>query len=404
MLRDTKKSNDHSKDSQQKKLDKQQPKQVVTSNHLMLYVDINGTILAGDSANAKSLTTAVNQMLCENFKADWVSVLTPAKLSAFLKAHFYSESKNEAQVDREILEWQSKFEKAKIKKEAVTFREFIEAYLHPGDDKDKVLKKLRQKWYDLFTPYLAAIGHPEHDAVKLKYGEILAKLKKDKLFTSFINTIKSLDASKRPYTVILSTFGDDLKMVTDEIQQRTGLACEYLARYKEHVMHAAEFKNDALHLDEKTAISSPQNIRDQFKKFKLCGVKYDWGHWNSHEEKRAFAKLFIHDHNSLFFDDNALEKEIIYPFPITPMAGVTPDILHERLVLSGHVVAVNTMLACCDDDFFLTHIRKFDERAQAGIVVPQVPMDAPMLLFGQQPFLPGTPVAAAGKAPLVTPM
>ena len=82
----------------------------------------------------------------------------------------------------------------------------------------------------------------------------------------------------------------------------------------------------------------------------------DFSHWEAHNKKYTQGKPFpidIHNKNvvSIFFDDNAKDQEIL---SIQTASGDNADQAHlqNRLIKLGRIVAVNTLKAILDENYF----------------------------------------------------
>lgn len=109
------------------------------NKHLILFFDINGTIIATDSANGTDKDIAILKLLAENHSAIW---------------------------DKSIAK-------------EMTFREYIDEHICPGDSKDPTIKKNRQEYYAKFIQFLMTKSHPLLDQIKSEFNIIKENLNQD---------------------------------------------------------------------------------------------------------------------------------------------------------------------------------------------------------------------------------
>jgi hypothetical protein len=277
-----------------------------SNNHLIIYMDLNGTIMAGDTANGKSLDSSLWQLLCENYSGKWRGAAD----------------------------------------EVMTFRQYIERYLCPGDSKLPQIKKDRQLWYSKFHPFLIENKHPLATEIERKFLELKRKLSNQVLFPSFINLINYLENIDCQYTLVFRTFGSDLPEVIHEFERLTALKCEGLVK----------FEKGKLIISNDVVLNTPEEIQAFFKKHKILGGKDDWSYWNKHGEKQDFGKPYFYNKNAIFFDDNSKDKEIIAIVPTNKINQT--NLTKDDLMRSGNIVAVNTFKSLEDDNYFINHVNK----------------------------------------------
>ncbi len=304
--------------------------------HYIFYMDINGTIMAGDSANAKLAEDGLWQTICENTTDKW-------PLSK----------------DKEM-----------------TYYDYVKYILYP-DEKEvpsAKIKALRRDQYKEIISHLR-LNHYNEDKIKV-IENIFLKLKtksldeniyidangekhEGKIFTSFINLINFLEKNKYSYSIVLSTFGSDLTAVITELEARTTL------KFNGKV----EFKEGKLHLGKDTVLTDPIKIQEYFESQKCHAVKHDWKWWNSHGEKFNYGKTFVVDLNAItsprcktipiFFDDNAKDKQIISIKPVLDEPIDQADI-QKKLFQSKHLVTANPYYAILDENYFIAYVKHHD--------------------------------------------
>lgn len=297
--------------------------------HYILYVDLNGTIMAGDSSNNKNVDDAIWQIICENMVSNWplASELT------------------------------------------MTFRQYIEKCLckETKDISRDELKKRQRALYKEIVSHLRTHSHPLADEVESIFFNMKKKLVdkntyqdekgegcQGNIFPAFYALIHYLEKNKFNYSLVLSTFGNDLDLVVRELEARTEL--RFPKNTKVH------FQNGELidHLDNH--YMSPIEMEAFFKSQKCFAAKHDWPYWNKHGEKHEYGKPFpinLHraaDVTAIFFDDNAVDKRII---AVKPLDNSMPDqeMIQNKLRSSKHIVAVNAFDAILNDQYFVECIQ-----------------------------------------------
>ena len=286
--------------------------------HVIVGVDLNGTIMAGDAANGKSTEDSLWQMLCEQTKGKWNAAAT----------------------------------------EDISFRRFIETVLCPTPSnppnltsaeitqRRQDLKQQRHQWYKQFPTYLQETNHPLTSAVLNQFSVLKAQLSQHHVFDSFILFIIHMQQSKQSFSLVLRTFGDDLDLVVAEITQRTGLVPDC----------SGHFEGDTLVLADGQRISDPQRIYQVFKQSQFCAVKDDYAYWQASHESPFFAKPFFFAHQqssdlSMMFDDN-VKKQIVRAAPVYGEV-VRQDLAQAKLIGSGQLVDVDSFQALSNLGYFI---------------------------------------------------
>lgn len=276
--------------------------------HYVFHFDVNGTIMPGDTANGKTSDSAIWQMISEKYCAKWTSD-TPE----------------------------------------MTFRQYMEKYLCPGDPKkDKTLKARRQNAYMHFPQFL---HEHHHETLREKALEDFAKIKAScangMLFQSFVNFIHYLENQQDfDYSIVLRTFGQDLKEAVDEIEAKTSLTLD---------AHHGTFKNGEL-VTQETICKSPKEMHEWFKQYKFSTTQDEYAHWAQHGEKADYGKIFpvadkYTDDMSIFFDDNAT-KNIVSAAPLYG-EGIDQKKMYSMLFRKGLLVNANAFEAGTNDNYFL---------------------------------------------------
>lgn len=277
--------------------------------HLMLYFDINETLIASDRAGGKTLENVLNQLLASKYEYKWDPTIT----------------------------------------EPISYVTYIKEVLLPGPEHDLDLKKRRRAYLGHFIDYLKDQNHPLYAEVQATYKIALEKLEsaKGNVFPSFYQLLRKLDQEKISYTLILRSFGSEVFEIAEEINQVYGDIFKNTGSFIEGKLTMADesFGNDVSEIYEILSHSSHTAIRD------------DWKYWMSGNMDSAFGKPFILDLSDpkilgIFFDDNIklndTEKNIIAPIDVS--TGLLIPI--EKLIKRKQVVRVDTLKAILDDNYF----------------------------------------------------
>lgn len=273
------------------------------ARHLVLFLDINGTLIVNDSEKNKESEVALLQLLAENFSAVW----------------------HEADTHQSL-----------------TYRQYATEYLMPKDGKTITA------YYQDFLPFLERHQHPLFAQVANTLQTMKQKLTGCDLVPSVVKLVKHLEEKQTPFTIVLRTFGSDAAHVAREFKRANNIDFH----------PGGHFKNGCLHLDNAilpTAAEWLQNI--------AVGKHTDWHddyeRWKKNGFQHTHGKPFpvaADDSNqfTLFFDDNVTDKKIICAHP--PTGTVKQMDYQADLIRQGRLVAVNTLHAILDDDYYINHV------------------------------------------------
>ena len=271
----------------------------VISMHLLLFMDLNGTIIAYDSAKNKDIDSAVLQLLAENYIDVWDATKTT---------------------------------------ERMTYQQYLE--------KHELARKAQSDDYKGFIHFLEMTNHPLKKEILSTYYKIKNILRDGDVFPSFLRLIHSLNELGTSFTIILRSFGNDAHTVVSELEKRTNIK----------FIHHAVFKEGHLISSDEKTLKSPDEILASVQPMKHGVWQDDHHYWHTHSETHFYGKPYPINFNdrglvSIFFDDNAESKEILSIQP-TSASAVDQAILQRKLIASGRIVPVNTMNAILNDDYF----------------------------------------------------
>lgn len=290
--------------------------------HLILYFDVNKTLIASDKAGKKSAEDVLNQLLAEKYKACWDTSLN----------------------------------------KAMTYDDYVHEVLVPGSRDDQALKSQRKFYLHRFIAYLKEQNHPLYDAVQQDYETALKALKSFKgvVFSSFYSLLDDLDQKGISYSIILRSYGEEIFNVRDEID----------TVHKKIFSQWGLFREGKLILENDEPIENSFAIYHQLRRIGHTAIHDDWKYWNGHDMSVRYGKPFYIDREDretlpIFFDDNIrvddLAKNIIAPVDIA-----TGELIPvEELINSGQAVPVQTLNAILDTNYYINYVKKaLDQHAQ----------------------------------------
>lgn len=276
--------------------------------HLILYFDINKTLIASDKVGHKSVEDVLNELLAEKYKARW-----------------------EESLPKEM-----------------TFEAYVKECLVPGSKENPDLKKKRRSYLHHFVDYLLENHHPLYPTVLNEYEATLAHLKASQtiVFTSFYALLDDLDRKGVSYSVVLRSFGEEVFDVKNEIGAVRGGMFSQTGKFREGRLLLGESKFEGSY-----------DIYHQLRRIDHAAIHDDWNYWNEHGMAAKQGKPFYIDRTdtetlSIFFDDNICDNIIA---PIDVATGELIPI--EELIGSGQAVRVDTLKAIVDTDYFKDRVQ-----------------------------------------------
>jgi len=274
--------------------------------HLILNFDINQTLIVGDTVGEKSPEMAIIDALTDRFVDQWDESLT----------------------------------------QPIDYNTYIKEYLYPNPNKDKKIKNLQKEALCSFLSFLEESNHRFYLHAKAIYDQTIASCQRrgTTIFTSFYKLLDHLEINEISYTLIFRTFGTDVNVVFQELNNIFG----------------ARFLTELVKYKEKK-FSDPA---DFYHYLKTIGhhivIQDDWATWYQHGENGAYGKSFpidFEDRNTLtlFFDDNARlntenpEKNAIAPFNLKSGKAMTA----QEAIEVGRLFPVDTLAAINDSEYFI---------------------------------------------------
>jgi hypothetical protein len=244
----------------------------------------------------------------------------------------------------------------------MSYKEYVQCVLLPDNADDKALKAKRQKKISEFLDWLQAEKHPLkekvfdlRDKLKLKFLDPITNDLKFTVFQSFYELMQYLRSKQMRFVVLLRTFGNDLKEVSDEISNHP-LGVKITRRPK--------FVNKQLHLEGNTTVEKADKIFETFlESEEHFAIQDNWNEWNRDGERARSGKPFFYDasgrwHNvsnlSLFFDDNFTGQELDILNPIEASGNQMPtQELKDKMLFT-----VNPIEAVLEDDYYVKLVKR----------------------------------------------
>ena len=276
--------------------------------HLILFFDINGTIMLEDSKQGKDLELAVCQMLAENYSATWET----------------------------------------SQKESMTYRKYVEKHLAPGNDNDSEVEAARHRYYRNFIDFLHKSKHPLHDEIVAKHKKIKDNFPVGKkIFASFITLLEYLEKNNIKFSVIFRSFGNDVDNIIAELKERTSLKS----------FSRSEFSHQ--HLNDLDATQAAKMLAT-INPGEHGAWQDNWPYWNEKGETFAGGKPFLIDLNNpdqiaMFFDDHAKNKQIICVKPAQE-GNYNQRLLQDKLITAGRIVPVKKLIASEENNYFIEKV------------------------------------------------
>lgn len=283
--------------------------------HLLLYFDINKTLIASDKVGNKLPEDVLNELLAEKYAAVWdTSLKTP-----------------------------------------MTYEKYVHEVLLPGPNDDQNLKKERKKYTHNFLSFLKGTNHPLYPLVLKDYETAMKTLTMSGsiIFPSFYRLLSTLEDKQIAYTIILRSYGVEIFEVGEEINHH----------YSPIFTQKAEFREGKLVFQDGSIYVNPSEIYSYLRNTTHIAIHDDWYFWNSHAQAIEYGKPFIIDNAdsktlSIFFDDNIEETNMVSNI-IAPIDATTGEILGIRdLVDRYQAVKVETLEAILDENYFINCIEK----------------------------------------------
>lgn len=287
---------------------------------IILFIDLNGTIILADPVSGKDHEVAVNQFLAEKHEAVWG-------------------------------------DHSKI---PMPFKHYMEKFLAAGDREDLNIKKMRNNFYKNFINYLQKAEHELFLLIKSEYDTIMKVVDpaQGSVVPAFFKLIDYLEENKASYSIVLRTFGNDLDHIVKEIEAKCHLRfIRDVHINEEGFMHV----NGNLHVNA-------AEMLEVIKPGMHFACQDNYKRWRNKKHAHEGGKPFpiARDKLTLFFDDHCLDKNILHVIYDEGFvsAEVSQRELQNQLIHLGRIVPVNILEAVIHNSNY------FVEKLQVAIKTP----------------------------------
>lgn len=284
--------------------------EITASPHVVLYFDINKTLIASDKAGGKSVEDVLNELLSEKYEAVWDG----------------------------------------SQDSPTSFRDYVHRILVPKTNANKNTRKQRQAYTQHFVDYLESQNHPLYETVLEDYEKAIATLTTSNgiIFPSFYALLTDLDQKGISYSVILRSYGEEIFEVRDEIN----------AVHKDIFRHSGKFRSGELLIDGREVVRDAESIYNTLRRIEHTAIHDDWAYWDANNMSTANGKPFYIDEKDnetlcIFFDDNIKVNDSPKNI-IAPLDAATGELIPvTKLVESGRAVRVDTLKAILETDYYI---------------------------------------------------
>lgn len=294
---------------------------------LILHFDVNRTLIMVDPVGGKSTSDCIMNTLADIYTDKW---------------------------DDRVLE-------------PICYSDYIRKYVLPGSEaQDPSLKRLRSQKIAQFLNFLIETNHHLAKNVKGDFVRVLEKLEKQStlVLTSFYRLLGYLEENEYQYSIVLRTFGSDLKEVMDDIEGQM---------HSDFFSAQGVFKEGKYHLDTSSDLAAMgvAAFYDFLKNNPHVAVQDDWAPWNRSGKMQAFGKLFpidLEDRSvvSIFFDDNVVIERNGFENIVNPVNVQTMQMMDVYELIQNHrIFVVDTMEAIEDDGYYIRLVQQALERDTA---------------------------------------
>lgn len=289
-----------------------QSKPIIAMPHLILYFDVNKTVIGFDKQGKKTAHDAINSAIAEKIFDYWDESL----------------------------------------ESPISYHDYVKYHLLPNPENSEDIKLQQKVKICGFLEFLKQSNHPEFLRTKAVYDQAIQCLESrdSQVFPSFYKLIHFLKEKQIPHTIVLRTFGSEAPEVVQEINQKFGSSVftDFRSMKEGHLQDSDE---DLY----KFIINNKQNrvIQD------------DWKWWFKHHEDWKYGKPFPIDMSdssriSLFFDDNAVfdplhpDHNNVAPFDVTTGKPIHP----QEMIEKKRLFPVDFLEALCNEDYYIQLIGK----------------------------------------------
>lgn len=282
-------------------------KAVEQTPKMLLYFDINKTLIAEDMTTNKTLANVLSSALAERTIHQWDKEYAP-----------------------------------------MSYSNYVNNVVAIGN------KEKQRELIGGFISFLESSDYPSRDHVIKTYQQMMKKMEDRYLVPSFVTLIQKMQEQNIEFQIILRTFGNDIQAgrIIEEIN---------LLLNDSHIDYFGQFKNGALTIKGEDHVGRTMEKVDEIYRFFRetqghMAIQDDWKSWHADNERERSGKPFIFDWEdrdvvSLFFDDNinVSGSEFNITHPIRADGSSVP----VKDCLDRNVFVVDTIRAILDEDYFV---------------------------------------------------
>lgn len=299
----------------------------LSDKHLIVYLDINGTIVGYDSGAGRSglVENYCKTMLAEGFRAEW--------------------------------------EKGRPQE---TYKEYIRGKI-TGKDAFEVRKKRKEVCGNMVDD-LAKRNHPYALQAQEKLDQLKAAAAASSVFESFPKLLDFLSEQKVSHTIVLRTMGIDGGKVQRYLNKNYPQM-----KFRPGIMNGAgEFE----YLDAKGMLCKCKTLEEfhalmENSKGVHWSIKDNWSRWNQNGQLSLYGKPFPYNPASMksisiFADDNVgqaahpKEWSVLAPYDLQKKKFVGTNAARD------HIIGVTAMDAALNPQYYVEQISDRIERIAAS--------------------------------------
>lgn len=246
-------------------------------------------------------------------------------------------------------------------REETSYKTYVWEHLHPGENSDPLLRKVRKEALRQFVTELSLQKHPLAERVQDQYQKLIAVLESSPVFPGFSLLLRRLREEMVPHHLIFRTFGGDGEVVKSylakeypDLRLRVGrMDLECLFRYQDG--------------DREVVISDPAEMRKTLLKGHWL-IQDSFDRWRRGNECGSSGKLFplsLDEKDrvlSLFADDN-LE---IVPTPEERTIVCCYDVSSRRSISTlealSYLIKVNPIDAALNPNYLINRVEAAVQR------------------------------------------
>ena len=285
-----------------------------SGGRLVLYFDLNKTLLATDVASGKTQDMVLNNILSEQYQSCWEEGM----------------------------------------EQTMSFYDYVKEYLVPGEKFDPEVKSARTQLSGNFVSWLKEHRHPLYKEVHDHVQRLQKALVGHTVFPSFFRLLDVLNQVHCQAHIVLRTFGEDLEDTVACIEKTVPeIKFSFKGRFSKREFHGEDVQTEDL-----------RQVLAYFLKHTYSAVQDDYHYWHGNREHYSFSKpLLFNEKDSsqhcMFFDDNVkcqpcVPKNIVAPISVN--TGAVSEEAYAGFIERRQIVQVNTVEAIGDINYYVKEV------------------------------------------------